>query len=746
MRVFTMSHVSFASILLCLIMSPGCFCILPVLDGEVNVGLEGVGFDNVFIQDNTLPEVDTTVVPSGLGTGVVDPNLGTDGLNFGFTDDATLNGVGTNLVAPEFGLGDSNPNLGTADLSTGEVVDDGTALVLGGGNELGSLFQTVVGQVQTVLPAPSPSSVPSPAPPVTPVAQSPPAAAAAVPPASPSSSPPAQVPKTMSNSENRVVINTTAHEELINRDSMLNEEHLDLERDPRFETRPHELEAKDIPIDLFHDLRGTPSHRESFYPFSEYNHRIHLHHENQSEHLRQQSSKNRDRILKIAELVANLSKRSALTSVIQDLPLSGTDLEELIYELEFRGRRQIAFVVLEEYGRNRDLKISVQFCENYVRHLFKTQCTTDEFLQFLNLVRSFGVKLSSSCYYTIAMFMIGRNELIYAMEVVREHDEYKSAIEIYNGIVEMCLIDGRPSLGEKIYEQMNRVQEVEPNLQTFTSLMTCAFRCHDDQLLFSYMRELKSRGFEPDLYIYNLLIKASERMNDIWSGLGVYEEMVNEAKVKPNMKTFNALIRLCGRNGMLKESLDFLEELTKTGSKPSLLTFNSLLSSCVKCRQPLKAFELFERMTEIYRLTPNTIVYTSLIRACVQTKDLKRALELLEELKYRGLELDVMLYSALVQVCSACKDVKTGLVLLHEMVSKGINPNEVTKEIFIQACFAKPSISESFKIIEDLGRCGLYVESNVFNILIRACEAVNNTQGAAKWRALMTKERTVHAS
>lgn len=344
------------------------------------------------------------------------------------------------------------------------------------------------------------------------------------------------------------------------------------------------------------------------------------------------------------------------------------------------------------------------------------------------------------------MFLIEQGELLNAIEVIRTLDKDKNLVEICNGVIEMCLRNDRLMLGFKIYDQLTGVHKMEPNLKTFTSVMTCAFRCHDDQRLFSYLEDLKSRGLNPDLYIYNLLIKASERMNDIKTGLRHHEEMIKEAKIQPNMKTYNALIRLCGRNGLFKESLELFEELTRTGNRPSLLTFNSLLSSSVRAQQPEKAFELFEKMTDFYRITPNSLVYTSLIRACVQTRDLTKALELLEEMKHRRLEMDVMVYSVLIQVCGSSKDAKTALMLLHEMLSKRIQPNEITKKAFIQTCFLNPADSESFQIIEDLKRCGLYIEPDVYRILIRNCDAVGDDRSASKWRTLMASKAVIYAS
>lgn len=504
------------------------------------------------------------------------------------------------------------------------------------------------------------------------------------------------------------------------------------------------MEAEDIPIDLFHDLRGTQSSGASFFPFSQYDQRNQQ--ESQSEHQQKQLTKNRNRILKIAELVSNLSDKNNLSSILKDLPLSGTDLEDLIHELEFRGKRQTAFFILEEIYRNGLSPISVQFCEDYIQHLFQKQCPTSEFLHLLHLLHSSGLKLSSNCYYTIAMFLIEQGELLNAIEVIRTQDKDKSLVEICNEVIEMCLINDRLMLGFKIYDQLTAVHKMEPNLKTFTSLMTCAFRCHDDERLFSYLKDLKSRGINPDLYIYNLLIKASERMNDIETGLRHYEEMINEAKIQPNMKTYNALIRLCGRNGLFKESLELFDELQKTGNRPSLLTFNSLLSSSVRAQQPKKTFELFEKMTDSYRISPNALIYTSLIRACVQTKDLTKALELLEEMKHRRLEMDVMVYSGLVQVCGSCKDAKTALMLLHEMLSKGIQPNEITKKAFVQICFLNPSDLESFQIIEDLKRCGLRIEADAYRILIRNCDAVGDEKGASKWRTVMASKGVIYAS
>lgn len=140
----------------------------------------------------------------------------------------------------------------------------------------------------------------------------------------------------------------------------------------------------------------------------------------------------------------------------------------------------------------------------------------------------------------------------------------------------------------------------------------------------------------------------------------VAEEMEREGP-KPDLKTFNTLIKAAAKKGDMEEALELERRLRYRGFFPNERTHGSLLSCAAEARDADSAITIYERMLASERFTPNNHVVSALLVALGrgsssslgQGETVKYALTATRKLKANGDGLNEKVLSALASLGSA---------------------------------------------------------------------------------------------
>lgn len=98
------------------------------------------------------------------------------------------------------------------------------------------------------------------------------------------------------------------------------------------------------------------------------------------------------------------------------------------------------------------------------------------------------------------------------------------------------------------------------------------------------------------------------------------------------------------------------------------------------------AIKLFEDMTRVYRIEPNTVTFNALVNICVELKDLEKGLELLHMMPKFNVRPSTATFNTLASICAKTRDVEKGLELLRRMQTDGISPDNLTFTSLLSAC------------------------------------------------------------
>uniref|UniRef100_A0A6Q2YBE7 Small ribosomal subunit protein mS39 n=1 Tax=Esox lucius TaxID=8010 RepID=A0A6Q2YBE7_ESOLU len=141
-----------------------------------------------------------------------------------------------------------------------------------------------------------------------------------------------------------------------------------------------------------------------------------------------------------------------------------------------------------------------------------------------------------------------------------------------------------------------------------------------------------------DVHIFNALISAAtevrEKYNEKWDLIVELLKQMNEQKVKPNLLTFNAVLKALRRCGSLAraQSLHTLSEMKALGITPSLASFHHVLGIFYKTGNYLMSAShivfcsIFLAGRSFVPQDPDDVYFFSTaMRICLETKDLESA-------------------------------------------------------------------------------------------------------------------------
>ncbi|KAL3519582.1 hypothetical protein ACH5RR_017731 [Cinchona calisaya] len=134
---------------------------------------------------------------------------------------------------------------------------------------------------------------------------------------------------------------------------------------------------------------------------------------------------------------------------------------------------------------------------------------------------------------------------------------------------------------------------------------------------------------------------------------GLFKELPEKLKVKPDLVSYNTLIKGLCQMGALDKSISVVDEMEKNGLKPDLITFNTVLDALYSKNKFDDGEKLWCQMPA-KNVVPNIRTYNAKLTGLVNKTRIKEAVELFGGLGSKKLKADVFSYGALLK--GYCKE------------------------------------------------------------------------------------------
>ena len=256
--------------------------------------------------------------------------------------------------------------------------------------------------------------------------------------------------------------------------------------------------------------------------------------------------------------------------------------------------------------------------------------------------------------------------------------------------------------------ELMKSQGIQPNDVTYNSLIDVCVRCEQMNQAWYFLSEMRDNNIIPDNFTYSTIIKGIRatscssgpitNQNDLEKAFSLLELMKKQNQVKPDEILYNCLIDACVRFNDVHRAVAIFHEMQISGVKPSSVTYGILIKAYGYANQLDNAFHVFYRMKES-DLIPNNVTYGCLIDACVKNGKIERATEVFESMKRDSVPINTIIYTTMIKGYAKCFKLDKAIEIYNTMKRDEKNlPNNVTFNSLMDCCIRCNNIYEAGKI------------------------------------------------
>eukprot|EP00122_Pirum_gemmata_P021429 Pgem_evm1s19965 len=198
------------------------------------------------------------------------------------------------------------------------------------------------------------------------------------------------------------------------------------------------------------------------------------------------------------------------------------------------------------------------------------------------------------------------------------------------------------------------------------------------RLIHDYVTILKSSNVQFTTSLYNSLINACIKTDQIDEAFSYMEEMKKSGCISCDTITYTSLIK--GAMKVKKTSLiiDFIEEMENSGVELDYAFYNCVIDGFCKNYHFELALEIFNGMKAEGKLFENERIYNVIIDGSFKNKNYDTAMGFYKEMTELGIKPDLYTYSILASNCARCGKSEQAEFFYGEIERNGLVPNAYT--------------------------------------------------------------------
>lgn len=153
---------------------------------------------------------------------------------------------------------------------------------------------------------------------------------------------------------------------------------------------------------------------------------------------------------------------------------------------------------------------------------------------------------------------------------------------------------------EKARELLKEMTDagIEPDVVSYNILIDGSILIDDSTGALAFFNEMRGRGIAPTKISYTTLMKAFASSGQPKLANKVFDEMLNDPRVKVDMIAWNMLVEAYCKQGLVEEAKRVVQKMKDNGFYPNVSTYGSLANGIALARKPGEALLLWNEIKE----------------------------------------------------------------------------------------------------------------------------------------------------
>ncbi|XP_043724529.1 pentatricopeptide repeat-containing protein At1g55890, mitochondrial-like [Telopea speciosissima] len=291
-----------------------------------------------------------------------------------------------------------------------------------------------------------------------------------------------------------------------------------------------------------------------------------------------------------------------------------------------------------------------------------------------------------------------------------ESYRFRCKHRIYEVTIRRLALAKRFSCIEEILEDQKRYDDIcsEGFAIRLISLYGKSGMFNQASQTFDQLPELKCQR---TVKSFNALLTACVDSKNFDKAEPLFRELPSSLSIQPDLYSYNIMIRAYCEMGSLDSALSVLDEMEKSGVSPNLITFNILLNAFYEKNRFSDGETIWAKM-ENNNLVPDIRSFNAKLRGLVLVGKKSEVVELVKELETKGPKPDIHSFNALIKGLCNDGDLEVAMRIHRELSKRGLIPNRSTFQTLVPCLCEKGDLDLALKLCrESLNRqCLLHAE------------------------------------
>ncbi|KAI6699676.1 hypothetical protein NL676_014000 [Syzygium grande] len=293
---------------------------------------------------------------------------------------------------------------------------------------------------------------------------------------------------------------------------------------------------------------------------------------------------------------------------------------------------------------------------------------------------------------------------------------------VYSKLISVMGKKGQTRMAMWLFSEM-RNSGCRPDTSVYNALITAHLHSSDKAKALAkalgYFGKMKGmERCKPNVVTYNILLRAFAQARNVEQVNDLFKDL-DQSIVSPDIYTFNGVMDAYGKNGMIREMESVLSRMKSNQCKPDIITFNLLIDSYGK-RQD------FEKMEQVFKSLlrskekPTLPTFNSMIINYGKARLKDKAEQVFQRMRAMKYTPNHITYESLIMMYGFCDCVSKARDIFDELIESGKDIKLSTLNAMLDVYCMNGLPIEADLLFDTAKIAGVNPDSSTYKLLYKA--------------------------